>query len=200
MNYINQLNYPDLIYITRTKLEGADRESGKTTTIKSSGCGLCCAVMVAKNLIPDCNFEIEDAIKLSYESEANAYIGTNYKFFAPAFSQKFNLEYESTCDIERLKDWLGSGGIAVANVGGDREGYTGVFSKKGHYITVINLENDNRVALLDPSYCEGKYESEGRKGKVKMKDGFIAVCDISVLKKDAENRNPSFHLFRLNNK
>jgi len=149
MNYINQLNYPDLIYITRTKLEGADRGSGQTTTIKSSGCGLCCAVMVAKNLIPDCNFEIEDAIKLSYESEANAYIGTNYKFFAPAFSQKFNLEYESTCDIERLKDWLGSGGIAVANVGGDREGYTGVFSKKGHYITVINLENGASFDLVD---------------------------------------------------
>ena len=40
MKCINQLEYPDLLYITRTTPEGEAREKGKTSTIKSSGCGL----------------------------------------------------------------------------------------------------------------------------------------------------------------
>lgn len=196
MKYINQLDYPDKPYITRTNLEGEEKEKGTKTTVKTSACGLCSAIMVADRLVPNCDFTIDDAIQLSYDSGANAYIGTRYNLFAPAFAEKFNLIYETTSDVEVLKNWLTTGGVAVANVGGDRDGYIGVFSHIGHYIMVNNLESNNRVAILDPSYKEGKYDEEGRKGKVEMKQGVIAVCDISVLQKDAENRNPSFHLFK----
>ncbi len=196
MKYINQLDYPDKPYITRVKLEGEEKEKGTKTTVKTSACGLCSAIMVADRLVPNCDFNIDEAIQLSYDSGANSYIGTRYDFFAPKFAEKFDLIYETTSDIEKLKEWLNTGGVAVANVGGDRESYTGVFSHIGHYIMVNNLEENNRVAILDPSYKEGKYEEEGRKGKVEMKQGVIAVCDISVLKKDTENRNPSFHLFK----
>ncbi len=196
MKYINQLDYPDKPYITRVKLEGEEKEKGTKTTVKTSACGLCSAIMIADRLVPNCQFDIDDAIQLSYESGGNSYIGTNYKLFGPAFAKKFDLIYETTSDVKKLKDWLKTGGVAVANVGGDREGYTGVFSHSGHYVMINNLEDDNRVAILDPSYWEGKYDEEGRKGKVEMKHGIIAVCDISVLQKDAENRNPSFHLFK----
>ena len=58
MKYVCQLEYPDLLYVTRTSLEGEAREKGKTTTIRSSGCGLCSAVMVADRLLPNCQFSL----------------------------------------------------------------------------------------------------------------------------------------------
>ena len=72
MKYVNQLEYPHWLYVTRTEMEDEkEREKGKTTTVRSSGCGLCSAVMVAHRLIPNCEFELRDALDLSYAVEAN---------------------------------------------------------------------------------------------------------------------------------
>lgn len=196
MKYVNQLEYPDLLYVTRTSLEGEAREKGKTTTIRSSGCGLCSAVMVADRLLPNCDFGIKEAIRISYETEANYTKGTSLKLFGPAFAEKLGLVYEPTSDPERLRECLRTGGAAIANTGGDRDGYIAVFSHGGHYVAVIGEEPDGRIAVLDPSYKEGKYEEEGRVGKVEMKNGVIALCDMDVLVKDTANRDPSFYLFR----
>ena len=86
MKYLNQLEFPDWLYVTRVDMEGDDKEWGRTSTIKSSGCGLCSAVMVADRLIPEADFGLKEAIKLSYDSKANHRIGTDYKRFAPAFA------------------------------------------------------------------------------------------------------------------
>ena len=40
MKYVNQKEYPDWLYVTRTDMEGEDKEKGRTTTISGSGCGL----------------------------------------------------------------------------------------------------------------------------------------------------------------
>lgn len=196
MKYVCQLEYPDLLYVTRTSLEGEAREKGKTTTIRSSGCGLCSAVMVADRLLPNCQFSLRDAIRISYATEANYMAGTSLKRFGPAFAKELGLAYEETSDPERVREYLRTGGAAIANTGGDREGYTAVFSHGGHYVAVIGEEPDGRIAVLDPSYKEGKYEEEGRAGKVELKNGVIALCDMDVLVKDTENRDPSFYLFR----
>ncbi len=71
MKYVNQKEYPDLLYVTRFELEGEEREKGRTTTISTSGCGLCAAVMVADRLIPDSKFSLKDAIRMSYDLKAN---------------------------------------------------------------------------------------------------------------------------------
>jgi len=195
MFYINQLNYPDIPYITRTDLEGADYEKGQRTTIKSSGCGLCAAIMALDRLFVDYDFDIDAALKISYDTKANHQKGTDYEIFAPAFAEKFNLKLEMTCDVDRLKYCLETGGVAVAHSGGDRDGYIGVFTHGGHYVTVIGVEPDGRLAILDPSYKEGKYEEEGRAGKVEVKNGVIALCDPQVLADDTSNRDPSYYLF-----
>ena len=88
MRYINQLDHPHMLYVTKTEMEGEAREKGRTTTIKSSGCGLCSAIMVADRLLVDYDFELYDAIQLAYDVEANHKDGTNYKRFAPAFAEK----------------------------------------------------------------------------------------------------------------
>ena len=67
MRYVNQKQYPDIPYITKTGLEGAEREQGLTTTVATSGCGLCSAIMVLDRLLPAYDFELEDAVALSYE-------------------------------------------------------------------------------------------------------------------------------------
>ena len=196
MKYINQLEYPHWLYVTKTEEEDpARRESGKTTTVKDSGCGLCSAVMVADRLIPECDFDLADAIQLSYDSRANDTAGTSYSRFAPAFAEKMAFDLERTDDPERLLCCLHTGGAAVINVGGDREGHIGVFSHGGHYIVAIGEERDGRIAILDPSYKEGKFEEEGRKGLVEMKNGVVALCDLQVLVDDTANRSPAFSLF-----
>ena len=195
MVYLNQLDYPHWIYITNTSLDAEAQERGKSTTIKSSGCGLCSAVMVADRLLPNCSFDLKDALELSYSVEANIRAGTNYKRFAPAFAKMLGLKLEMTSDPDRLRDCLRTGGVAVAHIGGDREGHIGVFSHGGHYVAVIAEEPDGRISILDPSYKENKYEEEGRQGKVEVKNGVIALCDVQVLVEDSANRTPSFYLF-----
>ena len=195
MKYVNQLDYPDWLYVTKTDLEDALREKGRTTTVASSACGLCSAVMVADRLLADSGFELKDAIRLSYEVKANFSHGTSYKRFAPAFADKLGFEWEGTNDPERLRYCLRTGGAAVIHVGGDREGHIGVFSHGGHYVAAISEDRDGRIVILDPSYKEGKYEEEGRKGLVEVKNRVMAICDMQVLIDDTANREPHYHLF-----
>ena len=194
MKYINQLDYPDIPYITRTGLTGEDYEKGQKTTVKSSGCGLCASVMAAHRLIPNCEYELIDALALSYNSKANFKRGTSYSRFAPAFADKLGLKFEKSNEVKDLKNCLATGGVAIALVCGNRD-RVGLFTHGEHYITIIGFEPDGRVAVLDPSYKEGKYEEEGRAGKVQMKNGVIALCDVNEIVLDRIPDKPLFYLF-----
>lgn len=196
MKYINQKDYPDWLYVTRSALaDEAEREKGRTTTVASSACGLCSAIMVADRLLVNHDFDLKAAIKLSYDIKANLRRGTDYKVYAPAFAEKMGFDWEPTNDPERLRYCLRTGGAAVVHVGGDREGHIGVFSHGGHYVAAISEDRDGRIVILDPSYVEGKYEEEDRKGLVEVKNGVIAICDMQVLIDDTANREPHYHLF-----
>lgn len=195
MKYVNQLLYPHIPYVTRWAMEGEDRERGAKTTVRSSGCGLCASVMVADRLLADCDFGLINALDLSLAVGANHNKGTDYDRYAPAFAEKLGLSWEPTNDPEALRRCLRTGGAAVIHIGGDREGHIGVFSHGGHYVAAISEAPDGRIVILDPSYKEGKFEEEGRKGLVEMKHGVFAYCDMEVLVADTANRDPGFHLF-----
>ena len=197
MKYVNQLLYPHIPYITRWEMETEeDREKGKHTTVRSSGCGLCAAVMVADWLLPNCTFELEDALELAVQVGAGHRLGTDYARFAPAFAEKLGLSWEPTDDPEALRQCLRTGGAAVIHVDGDREGHIGVFTHGAHYITAISVDTDGRIVILDPSYKEGKFEEEGRKGLVEIKNGVLALCTMEVLVEETIKKYPGFHLFR----
>lgn len=189
MKYISQLEYPHWLFVTRTDLEEEQRERGRTTTIRSSGCGICSAVMMAHRLLPNCTFDLREAIDLAYETKANYEIGTNYVIYAPALAEKLGLRLEMTNDIQRLLYCLRTGGASVVNVG------SGTFTRNGHYVVAINEEPDGRIAILDPGYREGKFDEDDRKGKVEVKNGVIALCSPETLSADAAKRDPGFYLF-----
>ncbi len=195
MKYINQLDYPEIPYITRCSMEGEEKEKGKTTTIKSSGCGLCCCIMVVDRLLPGAEFDLIEARDLSYECSANQRLGTSYLAYLPPFCERFGLRHEITGDPDRLRQCLRTGGCAIALVDGNKNGKIGVFSHVGHYIVVLNEEPDGRLAILDPAYKEGKYEIEGRQGKVEMKNGVIALTQMETLQKDCDCNKEPFYLF-----
>ena len=195
MKYICQLDYPHIPYITRTSMEEEQREKGLKTTIRTSGCGLCASIMVADRLIPNCGFGIEDAIELSYSAGANCLPGTYWKIYVPAFAEKMGLTYKYTNEPEELLSCLRTGGAALCVVTGGKDGRVGLFTHGKHYIALIGVEPDGRIAILDPSYKEGKYEEEGRQGKVEVKNGVIALCTTQILMEETEGREQRFFLF-----
>lgn len=195
MRYICQLDYPDIPYITRTSLQGEDYERGQKTTVRSSGCGLCAAIMAVERLLPNVEFTLEEAVQLSYDSKANTAVGTNYAMLAPALAKKFDLKLMASMEMEDLQYCLRTGGAAVVLVRGGREGQEGLFTNRGHYITAISEEPDGRIAILDPSYKTGKFESPECKDKVEMKNGVIALCSPEILHQEANPDRLHYYLF-----
>ena len=80
------------------------------------------------------------------------------------------------------------------NVGGDHDDHIGLFSHKGHYIVAIAATNE-ALCIPDPSYEVGKYEEDGRSGKVRVEYPF-AYCAAEDLDADVKNRELPYHLFK----
>lgn len=195
MLYINQLEYAHIPYITRTSLRGEEYKRGQKTTVRSSGCGLCAAMMAVDRLLPNAEFTLEQAVELSYESKANTAVGTNYACYAPALAKKFGLKVQAGMDTEDLQNCLRTGGTAVVLVRGDREGQKGLFTNRGHYMTVISEEPDGRFAILDPGYKPGKFDSPDHRGKVEMKNDVIVLCTPDILAQEANPDRLHYYLF-----
>ena len=195
MRYENQRLHPHMLYVTRTSLEEKEREHGRTTTMRSSGCGLCAGVMVVDRLLPYYDFSLEDAIQLSYDAEANRVVGTSYIRFGPALAEKFNLRYQMSDKLEDLQNCVRTGGAAVVLVGCPEEGKPGLFTKGGHYMTVISEEPDGRLAILDPSFTPDKYETEEAKAKVEVKHGVVLLCKPEVLHTETKGKTGPYFLF-----
>ena len=189
MKYLNQLEYPHIPY--PTDVSNPDSKF-VNMSIKEAGCGLCSLAMMVEHLTTK-TISLKRLISLSIKNKANLTPGTNLKILGPIVADMFNLDFKTTNSIKTAMRHLQNGGSVIANVGGDREGYTGVFSHGGHYIFLLSADKDS-VCILDPSYKEGKYEEEGRQGKVRVDAPFV-YCAPEVLAQDTDNRNPGFYLF-----
>ncbi len=189
MRYLNQLEYPDMKYNHNMDEGGAPE--GKDN-VKAAGCGLCCLCMVVDQLTTK-TLELADCIRLSETCGANRKMGTNLRVLGPVVAELYGLTYSNTNDPEVVKECLQKGGRVVANVGGDRENYIGLFSHIGHYIELVSIEGAE-LCILDPSRKEGKFDEEGREGKVRLGDPFV-YCTMDDLVRDCANRDPGFHLF-----
>ncbi len=188
MLYINQLDYPDMVYHHNVANGGA----GEYDNVKAGGCGPCSLCMIVENMTFG-HLELADCIALSEEVKANLDMGTDLKVLGPVVAERYGMSYAQTSDAEELRAHLAKGGMAVANSGGDREGWTGLLTHGGHYVVVVSYA-DGEYCILDPSYTETKFHEEGREGKVREAYPFIYVKEADLVK-DCENRDPSFYLF-----
>ena len=168
MLYLNQLEYGHLTYIHNT-LNGGPPEG--RNTVKTSGCGLCCASMVVDQLT-DKTLPIEDCVRLSEETGANQWIGTSMKVLGKALSERYEIDFSYTNEIDEAIDHLAKGGRVIVLVGGAREGYTDLFTKRGHYMLLLSYDGEE-FCILDPALSDTKYTEEGRVGRVRVKPPFL---------------------------
>ncbi len=182
--YYNQNNYANVHYPS-PDLPNATLESG--------GCGVVSSAMIVENLTGKVT-DPKDMAAYAIKKGARVSGGTDLNVMAKAISVDYGLIFTTTSDENLLLNHLKAGGMAIANVGGDRPGYVGVFSDGGHYIVAAGLTDDGKIIVLDPGYYVGKFNKAGRAGKVTI-SGNYCICDITVLAKDTENRSPSYWLF-----
>lgn len=122
------------------------------------------------------------------ESEPPAGAGVRAAGFIPASEYK---KKGVPAELERSE--FRGGGVAIANVGGDRGSYKGVFSDGGHYLVALGAAPDGRVILADPYLYDGKYTKPHRRS-VEVVDKLL-YAPAAVLDKDADNRTPRYTLF-----
>lgn len=184
MKYYNQNDYPHTPYPSKAHPKA---------TIKTGGCGVCCASHIVEGLTGQ-KFPPPEAAKFAIACGARGDGGTIMSVLAKALAAKYGLTYSTTDSRAALLAHLATGGMAVANVGGDRPGYTGVFSDGGHYVTVIGRLGGT-LRIYDSGYYSGKFNRSGRVGKVNMV-GNEARCASAMLDADCANRSPRYYLFK----
>lgn len=190
MLYLNQLEYPDIKYPTNVKEPGCDLDVNGN--IKDAGCGICSACMMVDRLCTE-SLNMEECIKMSIDAKANLDPGTEMKFLAPPLAERFNLDLVESDNYHDMIDGLRNGGCAIVNVGGDYDGHHGLFTRSGHFIVAVSYR-DGEFLILDPSWSEGKFQEEGRKGQVR-EEGFLIYAKPEVVDADAANRSPRYYIF-----
>lgn len=188
MLYLNQLDHPDLPYPTCTK-----REVPKNSTVRSSGCGLCCACMVVDGLTTE-TLSIEECVRIAMECEANYSVGTDINVLGPAIAERYGLEYTKTSELSEAVGHLKKGGRIIAHVGIPEGKEIGLFTKGGHYITLIATDGES-FTILDPSYSPEKFEIPERKGRVDTKNAPILYCDVETVHSETKPNRIKYHLF-----
>ena len=177
-----QLDYGHIPFPSPTSPQG---------TVADNGCGVCAASMLVENML-GLPFPPEESARLAKACGAREGYGTDLYIYAKALSEHFHMPVRDTEDVEEAMAFLrAKKGMVIANVRGDREGYTGVFSDGGHYILVTRARGDE-IAVLDPCYRPGRFDIPGRAGKVRM-DGIVALSTKDVLQADCFER--PFFLF-----
>jgi len=191
MKYINQRRYPHIPY--PTNYDDPTDEYMHNGTIKTSGCGLCSACMVVDQLL-DVDFPLRECLQLSFDTGANHRFGTDMKILGPAVAERFNLDISYSDDIREAMEEIRKGAKVIVNVGGNREGWEGVFCHVGHYMAVI-AAGENDVTILDPSFRQSKFVKPLKRGQVTY-NGYFLNCAPEILDMDASNRSPRYYIFK----
>ena len=121
--------------------------------------------------------------------------GTDMQRLSRETAARGGLLVYTTDDQDMLLQALKNGGMAIANVGGDRQGYSGVFSDGGHYVVVRRVMGDGRLLVLDPYLYDSKYTTAYRAARVE-RVGNLLFCAPGVLHRDCENRKPRYYIFK----
>ncbi|MBQ3865972.1 MAG: hypothetical protein II776_03640 [Clostridia bacterium] len=185
MIFVNQRDYPHLPYPHPTI---PDEEF----SVFTSGCGLASLIMVVENLTT-ARFTMEEALVFAAEKKANLCRGTALKILAPATAERFGLDYARGKDMDEVLSCLQKGGMAVALTEGDRNGRIGLFTHGQHFITLAAYDGED-LCVLDPYLYDGKYEEEGRAGRVRLDAPFL-YCPPETVDGETDPALVRYHLF-----
>ena len=192
MKYVNQLEYAHLPYPTKIKKAEVPEEK-KKTTVRSSGCGLCCACMTV-DLLTDKSLDIEECVRISEECLANHGVGTDMSILGPVIAEKFGLSYSKTNDLGEAIAHLQNGGAIIAHVGIPKDAPIGLFTKSGHYISLISTDG-KEFCILDPSWSAEKYKIPERLGRVNEDNYPYLYCDVNTVHSETKPGKTKYHLF-----
>lgn len=180
MYYYNQENYNSIPY--------PYKDNGKT--IKTSGCGVCCACMVFNNLAGKELYSVKQMAELSLKNGARISNGTDMTKLLTALCNKHkDFKFTTTTDEEKVVAHLKSGGMVIANQG---DKYN-VFSTAGHFV-VLSKMNGANIEVLDPQMYDGKYDAYSRPKRIVKKTGTGCIVSKSELGKATQDRNPAYFL------
>ena len=186
MNYVNQLDYPTLLY--PTSLDKSGNVPEPCPTFAKAGCGLASVCMLVSKLI-GVELTPEQAVALSVGCGANVN-GTNMSVLGKAISEQYDLRFSVSDDLSDLLHCLQEGGAAIFNSGAVNR----IFSDNGHFLLADRLCADGTVAVLDPSLTPEKYTVEFRKSKVRRVEEVLFVTPATIAE-ECSNRSPAYYLF-----
>ena len=189
MLYINQNDYAHIHYEHNLDHGGVPPEK---QNVKTAGCGLCCVTMVINHLTTK-RFTIRDAVRIAGKTGANRVHGSRMRVMAPYLAEKYNLKYERTNSIAEAIACLQRGGEVIALVRGDRDGQMGLFTRIGHYITLISYDGEE-FCILDPGYTEENFKIPERAAKVRIEYPFT-YCTPTIIEEEADNEVAAYYLF-----
>lgn len=187
MKYVNQLDYRHIPYYTHVK------ETPQLRNVALSGCGPCSICMMV-DILTDKTLDIADCIKISEECVANHGIGTDMNVLGPVIAEKFDLDYKNTADLDETICHLQNGGQVVVHVCVPKGEEIGLFTKGGHYMSIISTDG-KEFCILDPSYTPEKFNIPERAGKVNADHAPFLYCDIHILHAQTEGSKTKYHLF-----
>lgn len=190
MLYLNQYDYRHVPYITRTK---DDSVTNKVYDVARSGCGICCSCMTV-DLLTTKSLSVEEGVKLSEGCGANHGAGTDMSMLGPVVAERYGLDYRATDDLDEMIRHLQAGGAVIVHVKRLPEDAVGLFTKGGHYMSVIATDGEG-VCILDPSYTPEKYHLPEREGKVDDTDAPFLYCHKETLHAHTAWERPKYHLF-----
>jgi len=191
MLYLNQLDYAHIPYRTNVKKDIPPEQMMRS--VRKSGCGLCCACMTVDALTTE-TLSIEDCVRLSEECVANHSTGTDMTVLGPVVAERFGLEYTQTSDLSAAIEHLRGGGRIIAHVGIPEGREIGLFTKGGHYISLIATDGET-FTILDPSYTPEKFHIPEREGRVNDADAPFLYCDVQTVHAETKANRVKYHMF-----
>lgn len=180
----NQNNYPNTPYASNANPDA---------TIKSGGCGITSGAIILNNLA---GANVDPPFMATYAKKCGARVngGTDMNVLAKQMCKDYSLTFKITNDEPSLLKHFATGGMAIANVSGNRSGWTGLLSSGGHFVVAAEAQG-NDVTILDPGYYTGKFNVSGRKGKVTVDANGYCHIDISLLALDTQGSLTNYWLF-----
>ena len=122
-------------------------------------------------------------------------IRNRYENSRPCRCQKNNLEYSNTNDLAVAIRHLQLGGHIIAHVGVPVGKEIGLFTKGGHYISLVSTDG-KEFCILDPSYTENKFDIPERVGKVNTANSPYLYCDVNIVDSECAPGKIKYHLFK----